>query len=152
VSGPLFAGTLLILLSMLFDWVVVGSPYSQSAMFTGRQVDEEYWSEWVWTGGVSVVLIVIMFAADCFINVNRFSLHALYRNRLIRAFLGGANDPGRRPDGFTGFDQYDNLPVSELWPSGPGPHRDQKWRPFHVLTWHRPNVWPGSNARGYLSP
>ena len=25
-----------------------------------------------------------------FINVNKFSLHALYRNRLIRAFLGAS--------------------------------------------------------------
>ena len=150
VAGPLFAGTLLILLSMLFDWLVVGGPYSQSAMFTGRQVDKDYCSEWVWTGGVSVVLIVIMFGADFFINVNRFSLHALYRNRLIRAFLGGArdplpdgehdpplsgaHDPHRRPDGFTGFDQYDNLRVSELWPADRGPDQGQKsWRPFHVI-------------------
>ena len=133
VAGPLFAGTLLILLSMLFDWVVVGGPYSQSVMFTGRQVDKDYCSEWVWTGGVSGVLIFIMVAADLFINVNRFSLHALYRNRLIRAFLGGANDPGRRPDGFTGFDQYDNLRVGDLWPSEPGPHQDAKWRPFHII-------------------
>lgn len=38
------------------------------------------------------------------INVNRFSMHAVYRNRLTRAFLGTARAPARRqPDPFTGF-------------------------------------------------
>ncbi len=41
------------------------------------------------------------------VNVNRFSLHAVYRNRLARAFLGTARDT-REPDPFTGFDQRDN--------------------------------------------
>jgi hypothetical protein len=65
--------------------------------------------------------------------VNRFSLHTLYRNRLIRAFLGGAraSDPDRQPDGFTGFDWNDNFRVSSLW--GPGPPTGRRWRPFHVI-------------------
>ena len=47
--------------------------------------------------------------------------------------LGGANDPGRRPDGFTGFDQYDNLRVGDLW-EPPAPQSAPKtWRPFHVI-------------------
>jgi hypothetical protein len=41
------------------------------------------------------------------VNVNRFSMHAAYRNRLVRAFLGAAR-AGRAPDGFTGFDPNDN--------------------------------------------
>ncbi len=48
-----------------------------------------------------------------FINVNRFSLHALYRNRLIRAYLG-ASRKNRSPNPFTGFDPNDNLLMHEL--------------------------------------
>jgi hypothetical protein len=45
----------------------------------------------------------------CFgrVNVNRFSMHATYRNRLSRAFLGAARAQ-RQFDPFTGFDQRDN--------------------------------------------
>jgi hypothetical protein len=53
----------------------------------------------------------------CAANValNKFSLHSMYRERLIRAFLG-ASRRVRRPDLFTGFDLDDNLPVGLLWP------------------------------------
>lgn len=47
------------------------------------------------------------------INVNRFSLNGMYRNRLARAFLGSART-ARRPDPFTGFDDDDNLPLVQL--------------------------------------
>ena len=51
------------------------------------------------------------------INLNLFSLHAGYRNRLIRAFLGASRpDHERRPDPFTGFDPLDNLSMYELRP------------------------------------
>ncbi|MEA2337482.1 MAG: hypothetical protein QOE82_1489, partial [Thermoanaerobaculia bacterium] len=50
-----------------------------------------------------------------FISVNRFSMHGLYRNRLIRAYLG-ASRYSRDPDGFTGFDPHDNLAMYELRP------------------------------------
>src|SRR5262249_30211830 len=46
------------------------------------------------------------------INVNRFSMHALYRNRLVRAFLGSARAGRRVPDPFTSFDPTDNLPLA----------------------------------------
>jgi hypothetical protein len=47
------------------------------------------------------------------VNVNRFSMHAVYRNRLTRAFLGSARN-GRKQDPFTGFDPKDNTPLSSL--------------------------------------
>ena len=55
------------------------------------------------------------------IGVNRFSMHAFYRNRLIRAYLG-ASRYSRDPDVFTGFDANDNVQMYELrpellWPS-----------------------------------
>jgi hypothetical protein len=48
------------------------------------------------------------------VNVNRYSMHAVYRNRLMRAFLGAARGAARHPDPFTDFDPGDNLPLSWL--------------------------------------
>ncbi len=48
------------------------------------------------------------------INPNKFSLHAMYRDRLIRAYLGASN-PNRAPNPFTGFDERDNLKMADLW-------------------------------------
>jgi len=56
-----------------------------------------------------------------FIDANKFSLHAMYRVRLIRAFLGASNTR-RKPHPFTGFDPNDNLRMADL-PS----------RPLHVV-------------------
>jgi hypothetical protein len=52
------------------------------------------------------------------INLNYFSLHAGYRNRMIRAFLGASRPPGqRKPNPFTGFDPSDNVSMHELRPA-----------------------------------
>jgi hypothetical protein len=48
-------------------------------------------------------------------NLNIFSLHAGYRSRLIRAFLGASRpDNERKPNPFTGFDPADNVSMHEL--------------------------------------
>lgn len=47
------------------------------------------------------------------VNVNRYSMHAVYRNRLSRSFLGTAR-AHRRPDPFTDFDPDDNVPLYRL--------------------------------------
>jgi hypothetical protein len=52
------------------------------------------------------------------INLNIFSLHGGYRDRLIRAFLGASRPHGtRRPNPFTGFDPADDLHMHELRPA-----------------------------------
>ncbi|MEY2562398.1 MAG: hypothetical protein QOH88_591 [Verrucomicrobiota bacterium] len=51
----------------------------------------------------------------CVINPNRFSMHAMYRDRLIRAYLGASNRK-RVPNPFTGFDENDNPKMRYLWP------------------------------------
>jgi hypothetical protein len=51
------------------------------------------------------------------INLNKFSLHAGYRDRIIRAFLGASRPRGERQENpFTGFDPRDNLYMDELRP------------------------------------
>ena len=57
------------------------------------------------------------------INTNKFSHHAMYRNRLIRAYLGASRtNAERHPNLFTGFDPKDNLPMKDL-----------KQQPLHVV-------------------
>ena len=68
---------------------------------------------------VALSLTLLGLVAAWFINTNRFSLHAMYRNRLIRAYLG-ASHPDRRANPFTGFDDGDNLQMHELWPRSSG--------------------------------
>ena len=59
------------------------------------------------------------------IAVNKFSLHGMYRNRLIRAFLGAARPAStRRPNQFTGFDPRDNIYLHEL---------AMTRRPLHII-------------------
>jgi patatin-like phospholipase len=65
--------------------------------------------------------ILLSLLASYFIGVNRFSMHALYRDRLIRAYPGASNQE-RQPNPFTGFDPRDNIPMHELRP-----------RPMHLV-------------------
>ena len=48
------------------------------------------------------------------INANTFSLHGIYRDRLIRAYLGASNST-RKENPFTGFDENDNIKMRDLW-------------------------------------
>jgi len=48
------------------------------------------------------------------INANKFSLHGVYRERLIRAYLGASNSD-RKENPFTGFDENDNIKMRDLW-------------------------------------
>jgi hypothetical protein len=47
------------------------------------------------------------------IDANKFSLHSMYRSRLIRTFLG-ASHTDRKPNPFTGFDPTDNIHMTDL--------------------------------------
>jgi hypothetical protein len=47
------------------------------------------------------------------VDVNEFSIHYLYRNRLVRCYLG-ASVPGRKAQPFTGFSDADDVPLAAL--------------------------------------
>ncbi|QNO26067.1 patatin-like phospholipase family protein [Sphingopyxis sp. OPL5] len=73
------------------------------------------------------IAVVISF----FVGANRFSLHAMYGNRLTRAYLGTARSV-RNPDPFTDLDPADDVALAQLFPSQKMPDSD---RPvlFHVV-------------------
>src|SRR5262249_14373646 len=68
---------------------------------------------------VCLSLLSVSGAIACCVNVNYFSLHALYRNRLVKTFLGASNvqrnhgAEGR--NAFDGFSELDNLAMAELY-------------------------------------
>jgi len=82
-----------------------------------------------WLGlPVMTALIGASLLMSLFVNVNRFSLHALYRDRLVQAFLGSARtQPQRSPDPVTGFDPRDNANLATVIP------RSNTNRLFHVI-------------------
>ena len=72
--------------------------------------------------GTSGRQVLIFLAVGCVaallsfqIGINKFSMNALYRNRIVRAYLG-ASRYSRDPDHFTGFDENDNLQMWQMRP------------------------------------
>jgi hypothetical protein len=79
----------------------------------------------------AVALAVVCLLMSFFVNINKFSLHAMYRYRIIRAYLGASNLE-RKPNLFTGFDENDNIHMGELWP-GPQAKHGASRQPFHIV-------------------
>jgi len=81
-------------------------------------------------GSLVLLAVHLVILATCLllawrVDINEFSLHAFYRNRLARCYLGASNIP-RHPNSFTGFDEADSdVAMSELLPekgyNGPFP-------------------------------
>jgi hypothetical protein len=67
---------------------------------------------------------LMLVLGNWYFNVNTFSMHGLYRNRLMRAFLGSARGK-RTPDPFTNFDVNDNTRMVDA-PAVPG-------APLHIV-------------------
>ena len=61
------------------------------------------------------------------VDINKFSLHMMYRNRLVRAYLGASN-PNRKAHPFTGFDANDDIHLDDLLKAG-----DKIQKPFHIV-------------------
>jgi patatin-like phospholipase len=117
-----------VLLSIVISWIL---------LLIGSQLWVQAITKWflgpgpTWQGqrlfvvffltGITLFFGIVM---GFFINANRFSLHAMYRNRLIRAYLAGSRTAGtRKPSLFTGFDPDDNFELHKL-PSE---------KPLHVI-------------------
>jgi len=66
--------------------------------------------------GLVVALGLFLGLASLAINLNKFSLHAAYRIRIVRTFLGASRGNNRRPNPFTGFDPLDDVQMHELQP------------------------------------
>ena len=63
---------------------------------------------------VIILAVGVLALTSTHINVNRFSLNGMYRNRLARAFLGAAREKRHDADPFTGFAPSDNIRLHTL--------------------------------------
>jgi hypothetical protein len=132
ITGPLFV----ICLIMVLSWAVkalgeliIGPPDLFRLHFNRAGSAQAIpWQATVEFVGVLSGLLLVAILASRIVNVNRFSLHGMYRNRLVRAYLGASNCAvdgveQRTPDPFTGFALNDNLPLHKLCspPATPGP-------------------------------
>jgi hypothetical protein len=121
LAAPVFVVTVLIGLAILTNWllsVVHAGPKNWTAhedFLTNTR------AEAVVAGALA--FLTIGWIAARFININKFSLHAMYRNRLIRAYLGASNDRSKA-NKFTGFSEMDNVAMADLTP---------EMKPFHVV-------------------
>lgn len=75
---------------------------------------------WIWFIGLSAFGGILGF----FINVNKFSLHAMYRERLIRTYLGASRlkERFKTANSFTDLDPNDNVEMKYLFQ-----------KPYHVV-------------------
>lgn len=120
VAAPVFVACLLVVISLAASWL--GDALTTvTAGVTAYPAGDAL---------LAALIEVIAFGgfgllAGAFINVNKFSLHAMYRNRLVRAYLAAARRQEARRDvsPFTGFAASDTPPLSGL-------SREQ---PLHVV-------------------
>ena len=128
VAPPLFSIGAVCLVAALVHYLLL-LPYP-AAMFPQRLADA--FAQTLLNPAATLVLVIIGFVAAGLllawrVDINKFSMHMMYRNRLVRAYLGASN-PRRHAHPFTGFDPADDIHLDELLP------RDgQLQRPCHII-------------------
>lgn len=111
------------------------------APFTWQRMIDNYWalmypgSGFHLSGFVILLLLSLILASR--VDVNEFSMHYFYKNRLVRAYLGASRGRQNRwPNAFTGFDFEDDLRLSRFL--------------VNDIT-HAEDAWTGCK-RGYIGP
>ncbi|MFN0169067.1 MAG: patatin-like phospholipase family protein [Bryobacteraceae bacterium] len=85
----------------------------------------------------TLVLLAAAFLFSWRFNLNIFGLNQFYRNRLVRCYLGATRwaAGARKPNGFTGFDDDDDINMADLQHAATiDPVNPQHFRgPFHIV-------------------
>jgi hypothetical protein len=139
IAAPVFAVILIVLTSAVLDQLLFGDALIRTVAFKAAVTLDTFpaWPGGWWLLIGAGIALVVGTVASIWVNINRFSLHAMYRNRLIRAFLGASQGDKRKPNKFTDFDDRDNPHMRDLLlpydkrdkPNAPKPG----WRPFHLV-------------------
>jgi len=163
----LFAVTLFVGLSIIATWLMYsthdasggvpdypddgsGSLWANRDLLLFNLNQEQFKLQWlglpipVWCALIlaAIALAILSRVARSFTGVNTFSLHNMYRNRLVRCYLGASN-PQRDADTTTDFDFYDDMAMASLFPCKyPTPGEafksgeclnKKKWGPIHLI-------------------
>ena len=126
LAAPLFIAFLVTIVSLATDWLVTRggglAPYlgqddwHRAVLLDGHIVPMIAWL---------IALPVVATVTSRFVDVNKYSLNAVYRSRLSRAYLGASrlspdcldnDNPARSgtADSFTGFDYRDSPRMTQL--------------------------------------
>lgn len=73
----------------------------------------------MWLSAWLAACLAVAAIASSRFNINEFSMHHFYKNRLVRCYLGASNSARRKPNRLTGFDPSDDFPVATLLPTDP---------------------------------
>ena len=115
-----FIAGLLVIVSTASFWLIVGVlPLGDglNALHQTHWTEFGHRSQWILLGPAG--LMALAFLLSCRVDVNEFSMHHFYKNRLVRCYLGAARDSRTDPsprssDPFTGFDAADDLSLADL--------------------------------------
>ena len=94
-----------------WEWIAHGEP--KPAFVDPAEVHKVHWEIIDSTqglellGGSASVLFLLAFVLAWRVDINQFSMHMFYRNRLVRCYMGASNDR-RVQQPFTGFDAQDD--------------------------------------------
>jgi hypothetical protein len=119
VAPYIFVVGFFILLSCAVDALI--SPRSVNVPAPGMRFPQLLAAHWATLYGtdlsrllwITLGLMLIAAVLSVRLDINQFSMHLLYRNRLARCYLGASNEL-RRAQPFTGFSSDDDLSLSDL--------------------------------------
>src|SRR5207302_11004587 len=73
-----------------------------------------FYTPWWLVLPLASLLMLVAVVMARLVKANKFSLHGMYGDRLVRAYLRGSNSD-RKPNPFTGFVENDNIKMRQLW-------------------------------------
>ncbi len=138
--GPAIFMVGFLLFIALAEHLFLSFPKTANHSFTFDNLIANHW-EWLnptpmfWVGNpwplaapgsLFLILCVIGLVLAWRVDINEFSMHHFYKNRLVRCYLGASN-LRRDPNPFTGFDPGDDLSICELKASA------GYTGPYHIL-------------------
>lgn len=100
-------------------------------------IDTLVWNNTRWSGlpllefmMLATLIAVMLFAWR--VDVNKFSLHNMYKNRLIRCYLGASNQNARNEQPFVGLDDSDDIAL-HLLATAPDGGGKAPQLPLHII-------------------
>jgi len=119
VAAPAITMLLVVLVSdanrVLLRWIHEFHLFQEEQHLVGASLPEDLLA--------FVGLLAVGVGLGRVISINQFSLHGMYRNRLVRTFLGVSREKTERhPSAFTGFDAADDIPFARVQELGPPLH------------------------------
>src|ERR1044072_619062 len=138
IAAPVFAVILIVVTSAALDELLFGNALIRTTSFKHSVTQDALppWPGGWWLLIGAAIAFAVGAIGSIWVNINRFSMHAMYRNRLIRAFLGASRGDARKPNAFTDFDTGDNPKMHELHlPHDQPPKPDSKpgWKPVLIV-------------------